>query len=172
MTPRRKIIIFVPLIIVILSVIFINLWIKGKKKDNVIINVEGFEIEYNQTSRKMGDIEDIELGSSIQEISDKLGEPDASGRRSPVPVEGSNYVIPVETVIIAIGQSPNPLIRQTTPGLETQKWGGIIVDEDTMKTSKDGVYAGGDTVTGAATVILAMGAGKKAAKAIDEQLSK
>ena len=77
MRDRRKIIIFVPLIIVILSVIFINLWIKGKKKDNVIINVEGFEIEYNQTSRKMGDIEDIELGSSIQEISDKLGEPDA-----------------------------------------------------------------------------------------------
>ena len=77
MRVRRKIIIFVPLIIVILSVIFINLWIKGKKKENVIINVEGFEIEYNQTSRKMGDIEDIELGSSIQEISDKLGEPDA-----------------------------------------------------------------------------------------------
>lgn len=77
MRDRRKIIIFVPLIIVILSVIFINLWIKGKTKENVIINVEGFEIEYNQTSRKMGDIEDIELGSSIQEISDKLGEPDA-----------------------------------------------------------------------------------------------
>ena len=110
--------------------------------------------------------------TGIEVVKQELGEPDASGRRSPVPVEGSNYVIPVETVIIAIGQSPNPLIRQTTPGLETQKWGGIIVDEDTMKTSKDGVYAGGDTVTGAATVILAMGAGKKAAKAIDEQLSK
>lgn len=108
--------------------------------------------------------------TGIEVVKQELGEPDASGRRSPVPVEGSNYVIPVETVIIAIGQSPNPLIRQTTPGLDTQKWGGIIVDEDTMKTSKDGVYAGGDTVTGAATVILAMGAGKKAAKAIDEQL--
>ena len=100
-----------------------------------------------------------------------LGEPDASGRRSPVPIEGSNYILDVDTVIIAIGQSPNPLIRQTTPGLEVQKWGGIIVEEDTMKTSKDGVYAGGDTVTGAATVILAMGAGKKAAKAIHEKLS-
>lgn len=110
--------------------------------------------------------------TGIEVVKQELGEPDASGRRSPVPVEGSNYVIPVETVVIAIGQSPNPLIRQTTPGLDTQKWGGIIVDEDTMKTSKDGVYAGGDTVTGAATVILAMGAGKKAAKAIDEQLSK
>lgn len=108
--------------------------------------------------------------SGIEVVQQELGEADASGRRSPVPVEGSNYVIDVETVIIAIGQSPNPLIRQTTPGLETQRWGGIIVEEDTMKTSKDGVYAGGDTVTGAATVILAMGAGKKAAKAIDEML--
>ncbi len=110
--------------------------------------------------------------TGIEVVKQELGEPDASGRRSPVPVEGSNYVIDVDTVVIAIGQSPNPLIRQTTPGLETQKWGGIIVEEDTMKTSKDGVYAGGDTVTGAATVILAMGAGKKAAKAIDEYLSK
>ena len=108
--------------------------------------------------------------TGMEVIRQELGEPDASGRRSPVPVEGSNYIIPVVTVIIAIGQSPNPLIRQTTPGLDTQKWGGIIVDEDTMKTSKEGVYAGGDTVTGAATVILAMGAGKKAAKAIDEKL--
>ncbi len=106
----------------------------------------------------------------IEVVKQELGEPDASGRRSPKPIEGSNYVIDVDTVVIAIGQSPNPLIRQTTPGLDTQKWGGIIVDEDTMKTSKEGVYAGGDTVTGAATVILAMGAGKKAAKAIDEYL--
>lgn len=110
--------------------------------------------------------------TGIEVVKQELGEPDASGRRSPKPVEGSNYVIDVDTVIIAIGQSPNPLIRQTTPGLDTQKWGGIIVEEDTMKTSKAGVYAGGDTVTGAATVILAMGAGKKAAKAIDEYLSK
>ena len=109
---------------------------------------------------------------SMEIVPQELGEPDASGRRRPVPVEGANYEIDVDTVIIAIGQSPNPLIRQTTPGLDVQKWGGIIVDEDTMKTSKDGVYAGGDTVTGAATVILAMGAGKKAAAAIDEALSK
>lgn len=109
--------------------------------------------------------------TGIEVIKQELGEPDESGRRSPKPVEGSNYVIDVDTVVIAIGQSPNPLIRQTTPGLDTQKWGGIIVEEDTMKTSKDGVYAGGDTVTGAATVILAMGAGKKAAKAIDEYLT-
>lgn len=109
---------------------------------------------------------------SMEIVKQELGEPDASGRRRPVPVEGSNYELDVDTVVIAIGQSPNPLIRQTTPGLDTQKWGGIIVEEDTMKTSKEGVYAGGDTVTGAATVILAMGAGKKAAAAIDASLSK
>lgn len=107
----------------------------------------------------------------MEVIKQELGEPDASGRRSPVPVEGSNYVLDVETVVIAIGQSPNPLIRQTTPGLDCQKWGGIIVDEETMESSKENVYAGGDTVTGAATVILAMGAGKRAAAAIDEKLS-
>ena len=100
----------------------------------------------------------------------ELGEPDESGRRRPVVKEGSNFVIETGSVIVSIGQSPNPLIRQTTPGLDTQKWGGIIVDEETMKTSKEGVYAGGDVVTGAATVILAMGAGKKAAQAIDEAL--
>jgi glutamate synthase (NADPH) small chain len=100
----------------------------------------------------------------------ELGEPDSSGRRKPVVKEGSEYVLDVETVIIAIGQSPNPLIKSTTPGLETQKWGGIIVEEETGATSKESIYAGGDAVTGAATVILAMGAGKKAAKAIDEYI--
>ena len=93
-------------------------------------------------------------------------------RRRPVVKKGSNFSFPIETVIMAIGGTPNPLIRQTTPGLETHKWGGIIVDEATMKTSKEGVYAGGDIVTGAATVILAMGAGKKAAHAIHESLQK
>ena len=102
----------------------------------------------------------------------ELGEPDESGRRRPVVKKGSNFTFPIDTVIIAIGGTPNPLIRQTTPGLEVHKWGGIIVDEATMKTSKDGVYAGGDIVTGAATVILAMGAGKKAAQAIHEALQK
>lgn len=100
----------------------------------------------------------------------ELGEPDASERRRPVPVEGSEFDIPVNTVIVAIGQSPNPLIRSTTPGLETHKWGGIIVNEETMESSKQGVYAGGDAVTGAATVILAMGAGKTAAESIDRKL--
>ena len=108
---------------------------------------------------------------SMECVEMELGEPDESGRRRPVVKEGSNFIIETGTVIVSIGQSPNPLIRQTTPGLETQKWGGIIVDEASMKTSKDGVYAGGDVVTGAATVILAMGAGKAAAQAMDEYLS-
>jgi glutamate synthase (NADPH/NADH) small chain len=101
----------------------------------------------------------------------ELGEPDKSGRRRPIPKQGSEHIIDVDTVIIAIGQSPNPLIKATTPGLDTHKWGGIITLEDTGATSKTGVYAGGDVVTGAATVILAMGAGKKAAKAINEYLA-
>lgn len=100
----------------------------------------------------------------------ELGEPDASGRRRPVPVEGKTFEIETGTFIVAIGQSPNPLIKNTTPGLDTQRWGGIIVNEETNETSKEGVWAGGDAVTGAATVILAMGAGKLAAKSIDEKL--
>ena len=97
----------------------------------------------------------------------ELGEPDASGRRRPVAVEGSEQDLPADCVIMALGTSPNPLIKSTTEGLETQKWGGIVVQEDTGATSREGVYAGGDAVTGAATVILAMGAGKTAAAAMD-----
>lgn len=100
----------------------------------------------------------------------ELGEADDSGRRRPVPVEGSEFVMDVDTVIMSLGTSPNPLISSTTDGLETNKWKCIIADEETGLTTKEGVYAGGDAVTGAATVILAMGAGKKAAKAIDEYL--
>ncbi len=99
----------------------------------------------------------------------ELGEPDEKGRRRPSPVEGSEFDIAVDTVIMSIGTSPNPLIRNTTAGLDTHKWGGIIADDDGI-TSKDGVFAGGDAVTGAATVILAMGAGKKAAAAIDRYI--
>lgn len=101
----------------------------------------------------------------------KLSEPDESGRARPVPVEGSEYDIDADCVIMSIGTSPNPLIKSTTAGLEVNKHGGIIVNEDTGATTKAGVYAGGDAVTGAATVILAMGAGKTAAKAIDEYIS-
>ncbi len=100
----------------------------------------------------------------------ELGEPDESGRRRPIEKAGSEFDIPVDCVIMSIGTSPNPLIKSTTKGLETQKWGGIIVAEETGLTSREGVYAGGDAVTGAATVILAMGAGKTAAESIDEYL--
>ena len=102
----------------------------------------------------------------------ELGEPDASGRRKPIAKAGSNFELPVDTVIMSIGTSPNPLIRSTTPGLDTNKRGCLVVNEDTMQTTREGVYACGDAVTGAATVILAMGAGKQAAKSIDEYLSK
>ena len=101
----------------------------------------------------------------------ELGEPDEKGRRRPVPVENSEFTLDVDTVIMSIGTSPNPLIKSTTDGLEVNRWGGIIVNEDGL-TSRNGVYAGGDAVTGAATVISAMGAGKTAAKAIDEYLNK
>ena len=107
---------------------------------------------------------------AIRCIKMELGEPDASGRRRPVEIPNSEFDIDVDTVVIAIGQGPNPLIQSTTPDMQTNKRGNIIADEETGKTTKEGVFAGGDIVTGAATVILAMGAGKKAAKAIDEYL--
>jgi len=110
-----------------------------------------------------------EFVTGMKCIKMELGEPDASGRRRPVAVEGSEFVLDVDAVVISIGTSPNPLIKATTKGLDTQKWGGIIADENGL-TSREGVYAGGDAVTGAATVILAMGAGKTAAAAIDEYI--
>ena len=100
----------------------------------------------------------------------ELGEPDASGRRRPEPIDGSNYVIDVDTVVMSIGTSPNPLIRSTTAGLETNRKGCFVVDEETNQTTRQGIFAGGDAVTGAATVILAMGAGKKAAQAMGDYL--
>ena len=100
----------------------------------------------------------------------ELGEPDESGRRRPVEVPGSEFVLDVDTVIMSLGTSPNPLIRSTTPGLETNRKGCLVVNEETMQTTREGVYAGGDAVTGAATVILAMGAGKKAAEHIHQYL--
>jgi len=100
----------------------------------------------------------------------ELGEPDDSGRRRPVPIEGSEFVIDVDMVVVAIGTNANPVIPATTPGLETNKWGYIVTKDDSGATTREGVYAGGDIVTGSATVILAMGAAKKAARAIDEYL--
>ena len=113
---------------------------------------------------KDGRVTDIEC------VEMELGEPDASGRRRPVPVEGSNFKLSVDCVIMAIGNSPNPLIHRTTDGLEVNKHGCIVVNEETLETTRKGIYAGGDAVTGAATVILAMGEGKQAAKSIDEYI--
>jgi glutamate synthase (NADPH/NADH) small chain len=101
----------------------------------------------------------------------ELGEPDASGRRRPIPIKGSEFIIDVDAVIMALGTNANPLLPQATPGLELNKWGYITADEETCQTSIKGVYAGGDIVTGSATVILAMGAGRKAAKTIDKYLT-
>ena len=110
--------------------------------------------------------------TAVECVRMELGEPDERGRRRPVEVPGSNFVMEADCVIMALGTSPNPLIKNTTKGLDTQKWGGIVVEEDTGLTSREHVYAGGDAVTGAANVILAMGAGKTAAKAIDESFNK
>jgi len=130
---------------------------------------EGIEFKFLTNPLEIrGDEQGWVTGALCQEMA--LGEPDASGRRRPVAVEGSEFEIPLDCVIMALGTSPNPLIKSTTQGLETQRWGGIIVEEATGLTSREGVYAGGDAVTGAATVILAMGAGKTAAAAIDEYL--
>ena len=100
----------------------------------------------------------------------ELGEPDSSGRRRPIPIPGSEYILPIDMAVISIGNGSNPIIQKTTPDLQYNKWGNILVDEATMKTSKKGVFAGGDIVTGGATVILAMGAGRKAAAAINDYL--
>ncbi|MEW6308219.1 MAG: NADPH-dependent glutamate synthase [Bacillota bacterium] len=108
--------------------------------------------------------------SGIECVRMELGEPDSSGRRRPVVLKGSEFVIPVDVVVMALGTSPNPVISQTTPGLEVTDWGGIVVKDDDGLTTRERVYAGGDAVTGSATVILAMGAGKKAAAAIHRLL--
>lgn len=106
---------------------------------------------------------------SLKCVRNELGEPDSSGRRRPVPIKGSEYEEKFQTVIMALGTNPNPLISSTTKNLDIEKWGGIIVNEESQ-TSRKEIFAGGDAVTGSATVILAMGAGKNAAKSIDEFL--
>lgn len=116
----------------------------------------------------IGDEEDWLKAVKLQKM--ELGEPDDSGRRRPVPIEGSEYVMDIDMAVVAIGNGSNPIIQKTTPDLEFNKWGNIIADDATMKTSKKGVFAGGDIVTGGATVILAMGAGRIASAAIDEYL--
>ena len=130
---------------------------------------EGIEFLFlNNPVKILGD--DKGRVRAVECIKMELGEPDASGRRRPIEVPGSEFELEVDAVIMSLGTSPNPLIRSTTPGLDTNKKGCLIADEETMATTREGVYAGGDAVTGAATVILAMGAGKKAAEAMDKYL--
>ena len=129
------------------------------------VEIVGYRNEADRRDPKNGFV------TGMRCIKMELGEPDEKGRRRPVEIPGSEYLLDVDTVVMSIGTSPNPLIKDTTSGLEINRWGGIVVDEATGKTSLEGVYAGGDAVTGAATVILAMGAGKTAATAIDEYLS-
>ncbi|MFW5981663.1 MAG: NADPH-dependent glutamate synthase [Halanaerobiaceae bacterium] len=130
--------------------------IEHAKEEGVILKVLNNPIAFHGENGKITKMECLKM---------ELGEKDSSGRPRPIPVENSNWMLDVDSVVIAIGQSPNPLLTQNTSGLETEAWGGIIVNDD-LSTSIDGVFAGGDTVTGAATVIKAMGAGKKAAKAM------
>ena len=129
------------------------------------VEILGYNNPDNPRDEKNG------FGTGMKCIKMELGEPDARGRRRPIPIEGSEFILDVDTVVVSIGTSPNPLIKSTTKGLEVNERGGIIINEDGL-TTRDCVYAGGDAVTGAATVISAMGAGKHAAKAIDEYLSK
>ena len=141
----------------------------GKKEEVHHAKEEG--VQFDLLTNPVEVLEEDGWVKGIKCVRMELGEPDASGRRRPVPVEGSEFVIDVDTVIMSLGTSPNPLISSTTEGLEVNKWKCIVADEEHGKTSKEGVYAGGDAVTGAATVILAMGAGKAGARGIDEYLS-
>lgn len=130
------------------------------------VEILGYENKENKRDERNGFV------TGMKCVRMELGEPDERGRRSPVAIPGSEFVLELDTVIMSIGTSPNPLIKSTTAGLDVNRRGGIIVEEATGRTSKEHVYAGGDAVTGAATVISAMGAGKCAAKAIHEELSK
>jgi len=136
--------------------------VENAEEEGVIFTLLNNPVKFHGDGR--GNLKAIEL------VRMELGEPDDSGRRRPKPIPDSEWRIPIDTVIIAIGQSPNPIIQQTTEGLETTRWGTIITNDDTMQTAIEGVYAGGDVVSGAATVISAMGAGKTAAEAIDGYL--
>ena len=137
--------------------------VENAEEEGVIFNFLTLPIKY--IGDENGWVKEIEY------LKMELGEPDDSGRRRPIPIEGSESIMPMDAIICAIGNSPNPLVPETTPGLKVGKYGNIIADEITGKTSRERVWAGGDVVSGAATVILAMGAGRVAAKSIHEYLT-
>jgi len=137
--------------------------IENAEEEGVVFNFLVNPVRY--IGNEQGRVKQVEL------LKMELGEPDASGRRRPVPIEGSEYKMDIDTAVVAIGNGANPLVPSSTPGLDTNKWGYIVADTETGKTTKKGVWAGGDIVTGAATVILAMGAGRKAARSMHEYLT-
>ncbi|HEX7588043.1 MAG TPA: FAD-dependent oxidoreductase, partial [Anaerolineae bacterium] len=143
----------------------------GKAEERTNANEEGVKIEFLVAPVKfMGD--DAGHVRKMELIRMELGEPDASGRRRPIEVKGSNFVVEADTVICALGYNQDRLIEKTTPGLQVDKWGCYVVDKTTGATSKPGVYAGGDNVTGADLVVTAMAAGRRAAAAMDEYLER
>jgi glutamate synthase (NADPH/NADH) small chain len=144
----------------------------GNAKERHHAEEEGAVIHYLTAPVEMLDLDGDGNVDAMRMIQMELGEPDASGRRRPVPVEGSEYQVEVDDVILAVGFWPDPLMGETTPGLETRKWGLVVVDEETGRTSRPGIFAGGDNVTGPALVNTALGAGKRAAQAIDEYLTR
>jgi len=150
---------------------FEAIWGMPARKEEVLhAKEEGIEFHFLQNAKRiLGDEKGRVKGMECLRY--ELGEPDNSGRRRPVVINGSEFIIDLDTVIVAIGNGSNPLIHQTTPDIKTNKWGNIIVDEN-QKSSMDKVFAGGDIVLGAATVILAMGEGRKAAAAINDMLVK
>lgn len=138
--------------------------VEHAKEEGIILMVLNNPVKIIDDGKGSGIVQGVEC------IKMELGEPDSSGRRSPIPIEGSNFILEIDAVIMSIGTSPNPLLNRTTPGLSINRKGCLIVDETGVKTTKEGVYAGGDAVTGAATVILAMGAGKQGALEIDKYI--
>jgi glutamate synthase (NADPH/NADH) small chain len=144
----------------------------GNAKERHHAEEEGARIHYLTAPIELLDRDGDGNVDAMRMICMELGEPDASGRRRPVPLEGSEYQVEVDDVILAVGFWPDPLVAETTPGLETRSWGLLVVDEETGRTSRPGFFAGGDNVTGPALVNAALGAGKRAAKAIDEYLTR
>jgi glutamate synthase (NADPH/NADH) small chain len=143
----------------------------GGKKDRELAREEGAKYQFLTQPVKFIAGEDGHL-AQIECIRMQLGEPDAKGRRKPVPIEGSNFIVEADTAIKALGYWPDPIIGETTPGLETKNWGLIVVDKATGATTKEGVFAGGDAVTGPDLVVTATAAGRKAAASIEEYLKK